>query len=616
MQQTIVDALGWALIHSLWQCAVIAVLFAALNLAMRRASSNARYMLGYVALVAMPLAAVATFLSLSQHHALSDYHDRFAALPPSLPVLGRIATAVPSAPIALSNPLPYLNLVVWFWVAGVIAMSVWSSAGWFTAQRLKRRSKLALPQIWQNRLEILAGQLGIRRSIRLCESALAQVPAVIGWIRPVILVPAGALINLSAQELEAVLAHELAHIRRFDYVANLLQTAIETLMFYHPAIWWIGKRIRGERENCCDDLAIAACGDRIVYARALTALEELRCGHPQFAMAATAGPLLSRVRRLLGKDDTHRRSLPVWTALATVLVAVLAVSSGIRLRAQEDTPAPPRPAAAPIAPRVPGGPRAAATPRASAPLAAAVPVAQEPESPAAPTAPAPAAPPVAAFTPFETPPSLAIPATPAPFAAVGHFTVAALAPPQTPAPAAAPSKHREGYLAGLVDAGYTQISVDDIIALRDNGVEPKYIGGMLRAGFGTPSPKDLINLHNNGVSPDYASRAVAANIPNLNVERMIALAQNGVNLENVRRIHAAGFGPFSIEQLIDLARNGVPAELFEALKESGYTKVDAHQAVQAQQNGLSPRSLRNLQEQGFKGLTFEQVIKLCRAGVI
>ena len=163
-------------------------------------------------------------------------------------------------------------MVVWFWLAGVIAMSIWSAAGWFIAQRLKRRSNRVLPEIWQSRMATLAGQLGIRRGIRLCESTLAQVPAVIGWIRPVILIPAGALINLSAQELEAVLAHELAHIRRFDYVANLLQSAIEALLFYHPAMWWIAKRIRAERENCCDDLAIAACGDRVVYARALTAL--------------------------------------------------------------------------------------------------------------------------------------------------------------------------------------------------------------------------------------------------------------------------------------------------------------------------------------------------------
>ena len=237
MQATLMDALGWALIHSLWQCAAIGILFAAANLALRRASANLRYVLSYSALLAMPVAAVATFLALFQHHELS------AALPVSMPVLSRIASApISSSPIApSSSPIPYLTMVVWFWLAGVVAMSAWSAAGWFVAQRLKRRSNRLLPEIWQTRLAALAGQLGIRRGIKLCESTLAQVPAVIGWIRPVILIPAGALINLSAQELEAVLAHELAHIRRFDYVANLLQSAIEALMFYHPAMWWIGE---------------------------------------------------------------------------------------------------------------------------------------------------------------------------------------------------------------------------------------------------------------------------------------------------------------------------------------------------------------------------------------
>lgn len=615
MNRTLVDALGWALIHSLWQCAAIGILFAAINLTLRRAGANLRYLLSYAALLAMPASAVATFFALFRNHDLS------VALPPSMPVLSRIATNhLPSAAITpSSNPLPYLNMVVWFWLAGVVAMSVWSATGWFVAQRLKRRSNRALPQIWQSRLADLAGQLGIRRGIRLCESTLAQVPAVIGWIRPVILIPAGALINLSPQELEAILAHELAHIRRFDYVANLLQSAIEALMFYHPAMWWIAKRIRAERENCCDDLAIVACGDRVVYARALTALEELRSSYPQFAMAATAGPLLSRVRRLLGQDDPRRRSLPVWIALATVVIAMLAVTSGIRLRAQ-NSPVPSQPPVAPAAVQpVPATQRAPSTPAPGS----------DPAESIEPSAPRAFVPPVAPSVGYGTsagageavalPSSSAAPGasatTPTPFAAVGAYRVAALAAPAQP-PAVAATTHREGYLAGLVDAGYTQVSVDDIIALRDSGVEPKYIQGMLKAGFGTPSPKDLINLHNSGVSPDYARKAVAAGIPNLNVERMIHLAQNGVDLDNVQRIHALGFGPFGIEQLIELHNNGVPSGLFDALKESGYTKVDAHQAVEAQQNGLSAKSLRNLREQGFKGLTFEQVIKLCRAGVI
>jgi beta-lactamase regulating signal transducer with metallopeptidase domain len=583
------DALGWALIHSLWQCAAIGILFAAANLALRRASANLRYVLSYSALLAMPASAVATFFALFEHRDLSAALS--VSVPGSLQVMSRIASEqIAASPIAAqSTQIPYLTMVVWFWLAGVVAMSAWSAAGWFVAQRLKLRSNRVLPEIWQSRLAALAGQLGIRRGIKLCESTLAQVPAVIGWIRPVILIPAGALINLSAQELEAVLAHELAHIRRFDYLANLLQSAIEALLFYHPAMWWVAKRIRAERENCCDDLAIAACGDRLVYARALTALEEIRGAYPQFAMAATGGPLVSRVRRLLGKDDPRRRSLPVWIALATVMVAVLAVSSGIRLRAQNNPPAP-TPPVAPLA-----APPAVQTLRATPAPPRAPALSSEPEESVETPAPRAFTPPaapsagygdsigagVAMATPPVWPAAPGVPATvPTPFAA-------ALAA-QKPFATIAANTHREGYLAGLVDAGYTQISVDEIIALRDNGVDPKYIQGMLRAGFGTPSPKDLINLHNNGVSPEYARKAVASGIPNLNVERMIHLAQNGVDLDNAQRIHALGFGPFSIEQLIDLHNNGVPSSLFEALKESGYTKVDAHQAVEAQQIGLSP----------------------------
>jgi len=443
--------------------------------------------------------------------------------------------------------------------------------------------------------------------------------------------------NLSARELEAVLAHELAHIRRFDYAANLLQSAIETVMFYHPAMWWISRRVRAERENCCDDEAIMACGDRLVYARALTALEKLRCGSPEFAMAATGGPLPARIRRMLGQDDTRRRRvLPVWVALAAVLVALLALSNGIRLRAQDGSvpfpQSPDLPASAPV-------PAPAPSPSAARPLAP-----QAPEPATAPRAkarefvpPAPAPALVAAVSDYQqqlaelernlaslkaahvdsATTEVRIEALRKELGQEGSVlasqkqleTVRELAQAKT-------DQHREGYLAGLVDAGYTQISVDDIIALRDNGVETKYIKGILQAGLGTPSPKDLINLHNNGVSPEYARKAVAAGIPKLSVEHIIELARNGVNLDVVQRIHALGFGPFSIEEIVDLQRNGVPADLFDALKESGYTKVDSHQAVAAVQNGLSARSLRSLREQGFKGLTIEQVIKLARAGVI
>jgi peptidoglycan/xylan/chitin deacetylase (PgdA/CDA1 family) len=165
----------------------------------------------------------------------------------------------------------------------------------------------------------------------LCESLLVEVPTVIGWLRPVILVPVSLLTALQAQHIEALLAHELAHIRRRDYLVNLLQTALEILLFYHPAVWWVSRRMRIEREHCCDDLAVAACGDPLGYARALTTLEQLRGrGAEQFAMAASGGSLLKRVRRLVETPKASSPGASVWLAGFVVILAVLGIFAGAR----------------------------------------------------------------------------------------------------------------------------------------------------------------------------------------------------------------------------------------------------------------------------------------------
>src|SRR5438045_2418615 len=126
----------------------------------------------------------------------------------------------------------------------------------------------------------LAARLRVNRPVRLLQSALVHVPAVLGCVRPVILLPASALTGLTPLQLEALLAHELAHVRRYDYLVNLVQSVIETLLFYHPAVWWISARVRDEREHCCDDLAVAVCGDPHFYASALLSMERLRVTTP------------------------------------------------------------------------------------------------------------------------------------------------------------------------------------------------------------------------------------------------------------------------------------------------------------------------------------------------
>src|SRR5207245_639661 len=149
---------------------------------------------------------------------------------------------------------------------------------------------------------------------RRCRSALVEVPTLIGCLRPVVLLPASTLAGLSPAQLEALLAHELAHVRRLDYLVNLGQTTAETLLFYHPAVWWVSHRMRVEREHCCDDAAVAVCGDAVGYARALAELEGRRTLAPVLAVAADGGSLWSRVARLVGGPPPHLSRSSRWVA--------------------------------------------------------------------------------------------------------------------------------------------------------------------------------------------------------------------------------------------------------------------------------------------------------------
>jgi hypothetical protein len=176
---------------------------------------------------------------------------------------------------------------------------------------------------------------------------------VVGWLRPVILVPAATIAGLTPEQLEAVLAHELAHIRRYDYVVNAAQVLIETLLFYHPAVWWVSARIRRERELCCDDLAVGCCGDAVCYARALTRLERLRLDSPSLAVGSTSGPLGYRIRRLLGaaNEEGGYSKLPVVLGLSAAVICMMFYL--LEARAQTKPPQPAAPAAPAKAPEQP-----------------------------------------------------------------------------------------------------------------------------------------------------------------------------------------------------------------------------------------------------------------------
>jgi TonB family protein len=170
---------------------------------------------------------------------------------------------------------------------------------------------------------MLARRVGVSRVLQMTESSALDVPAVVGWLRPMLVVPASVFAGLAPAQLDAILAHELAHVRRHDFFVNLGQTVVETLLFYHPGVWWVSSRIRIERESCCDDAAVAVCGDAATYARALASLEVLRQGSPALAVAANGGSLMKRIQRLLDVNRRTSEPAPAWAIVLVVLSLAL-----------------------------------------------------------------------------------------------------------------------------------------------------------------------------------------------------------------------------------------------------------------------------------------------------
>jgi TonB family protein len=217
-----------------------------------------------------------------------------------------------------------MNWLVILWLAGIAILSLRALGGWYLAQSLGRRGTLAVPTELLQRCHELQRRLAVAWPVRFLLSRRIEVPMVIGWLRPVILIPVSAIAGLGPQQLDALILHELAHIRRLDTITNILLVAVETLLFYHPAVWWVSRRVRIEREHCCDDFAVSACGDAAMYVEALTSLEAWK-GAGNLALAANGGKLKDRVARLLDAPvESPRFSLSAVTGLA--LLALVAGS--------------------------------------------------------------------------------------------------------------------------------------------------------------------------------------------------------------------------------------------------------------------------------------------------
>ena len=667
-------SLGWALVHFLWQGTALAALAAGAMALFRRAS--VRYLIGAAVLVLMLLAPVATFFSGHDGSGGADAAKSSPLAAVAWPIARGNTAASGSAPFLmprsahranwwqkLSTAVASLDALPWLveaWLLGVAFFSLRTAGGFLLLARERRRNSNAVASRVLQICHTLQRRIGLSRAISYRECKWLQAPAVIGWFRPVVFLPVSALTGLSEEQLNSVIAHELAHIRRFDPFVNVFQVWVETLLFYHPAVWWLNKRIRDEREHCCDEAAVSVCGNAVEYARALTLMEEWRTV-PALAMAANRGPLTERIVRVIGLKTSGANVRGVGLT-SSVLCLTAALIAGSALLGMAHS--------APQISFLSQAGRTATTPAA-------------PPAPKAAPSPKPSAGQPANSN--QTAPSY-IDEMKA--AGLGDLTVDQLVALkiQGVTPEYVRDVNQLGlkpnadefvslkvqgvtpeYIKGLralgfnpdldqivgmkvqgvdadyvhslkevgvtgdaddfvgmkvqgVTAGYVKelralglnVTADDVVGLKVQGVTASYVKGLQDLGL-KPSADEVVGLKVQGITAEYV-RDIRALGLNPSADDLLAMKVQGVTPEYIRDIRALGFNP-DADELVGMRVQGVTPELIKALQAAGF-KPTIDQIVDAKVQGVTPEFIETVHKHGFKDLTIDKLIELKRLGIL
>ncbi len=630
------ESLGWTLVHFCWQAAAIAVVYWFSDAVLSKARSQTRYLLALATLLLTLSSALATLTYEETRSYSGPSSSPGAFSSPAMTTIGPgisteivpltglnpiRATAQPML-LHLSRLLPWLDLA---WLVGVACLSTRTIGGWRLIQRLRRSALVEAPDAVHASFARLCKRLGIARHVSLRISEHLPGPLAMGIVRSLIILPASALMALNPEQLEAVLAHELAHVRRADYLWNLVQTMVETLFFFHPAVWWLGRRLRQQRELCCDDVAVQSCADPLIYATALLRLEERRTQQLGLAMALDGhrswSGLRDRIARILGEtnggETTGERSprdfvpIPLAAICALFLLILLPVPqifAGLRKTMQIQS----------------------ATPAVSAPQAST-------PSPATMSLPTPSVSPAADES---SPISLAAQVAPTITAASDGAAVMATADTQGTGKGAGEgaghgagrngladdgenaeqasnpdtSAHKPDYIDGMRAAGY-DVDVDKYVAMKVQNITPEYAREMAKAGFGKPSADELIAMKVQGVTPEYVSGLRAAGIQPGSIGDLISYRIFGVTPEFVAGMKAAGFDSIPPNKLIALRVHGVTPEYARTVKQQ-YPNATTDELVQLRIFHIDDAFLAAAKRHGFTSLSIQKLVQLRISGVL
>jgi beta-lactamase regulating signal transducer with metallopeptidase domain len=563
------NALAWSLVHFLWQGAAIAALAAALIHVFK--SPSTRYLVGVSALALMLMSFAATL-------ALRGSAENGAEWAPAVlpaPAAANAWAPGDSAPLTshAATTAEGGDGFLWVaraWLVGVFALALRIVFGLLVLEQLRRSGLIELPAELVARFRALQRRVGIDRLVRYCECQAVRVPAVIGLFRPVVLIPMRALTGLSVEQLEAVVAHELGHVKRFDVAVNFVQAIAETLFFFHPAVWWLNKRIRADREDCCDDVAVGVTGRGVSYARALATMAEWRDA-PDFAMAATGSPIAARVARLLGvrQHGAGARTAGAVTASLSLAIALVAggVSFGWVKPALAETPVKVDVAVT--------TPEAAVSPDVNVSTRPVINV-----SPASPASPA-------------SPPNA--PAKPKPARKAAPGTPAAPAKPAAPAVPAVPAARNGSYIDEMKNAGFADLDVDELIALKSQGITPDYIHDMRATGLDLDANR-IVAMKVQGISPDYVRKVRELGFkPDAN--EIIAMKVQDITPDYVRQMRDLGFDP-DTNEIIAMKVQDITPEYVREIRELKLD-IDANLAVAMKVQGITPTYVRKMRAEGF-----------------
>ena len=349
-------ALGWMVIHSLWQATLIAFISGIVLLILRKKAAKLRYLISNIALMSVLAAAIVTFClyydfsydegtltfiptTPSVENAYAGTVEEAANLTIAEAIKQQADNATIQHPLSIDVFKDYFNrnlpLILVIWILGVALFMLRLLGGLSYIYYLKNRLNFPDDEYWVALIEDLSNRAGLKKGVELVESAMVRTPMVVGHLKPLILFPMGILNRLSTEEVEAILAHELAHVLRNDYVFNILQSVVEALFYFNPAVWWLSSQIRNERESACDDIAINLIQNKMNYARALVTIQEMAY-FPMTPALAFAGQrksqFLMRMQRILNQPNNKSNVMEKLTATCLLIFLMIGLSFGSNLK--------------------------------------------------------------------------------------------------------------------------------------------------------------------------------------------------------------------------------------------------------------------------------------------